>query len=83
MRLWKFRWVAFGSLVIAVAYTQGFNPHPKLSFGPPLPVGATGDAEFFDLETTRAVDAKDIEGRLAAGLPDGLRLLSVTRLASR
>ena len=39
---------------VPVAYSQGFNPTMKLSFGPPLPLGFTSDVEFVDvtLETT-------------------------------
>ena len=68
---------------LPVVYTQGFNPHPKLSFGPPLPVGATGEAEFFDLEFTRALAVEEIRAKLGAGLPEGLRVLSVSALTSK
>ncbi len=68
---------------LPVVYTQGFNPHPKLSFGPPLPVGATGDAEFFDLEFTRPLAEEEIEAKFGGGLPEGLGLLSVSALTSK
>jgi len=68
---------------LPVVYTQGFNPHPKLSFGPPLPVGATGEAEFFDLEFTRALAMEEIEAKLGVGLPEGLRVLTVSALTSK
>lgn len=35
---------------IRVAYSQGFHPAPKLSFGPPLNVGISGLREYFDME---------------------------------
>jgi radical SAM-linked protein len=35
-----------------VAYSEGFNPHQKVSFGPPLPVGYTSEAEYFDMVLT-------------------------------
>lgn len=35
---------------IDVAYSEGFNPHPKISFGPPLPVGVEGEREYVDIE---------------------------------
>lgn len=34
-----------------IAYSQGFQPHPRVSFGPPLPFGVLGEAEAFDLNT--------------------------------
>ncbi|KUO58246.1 MAG: hypothetical protein APF84_05245 [Gracilibacter sp. BRH_c7a] len=34
---------------IEVAYSEGFNPHPKIAFGPPLPVGVEGEREYVDI----------------------------------
>ncbi len=44
---------------IPIAYSQGFHPHPRLSFGPPLPVGVRSNDEFLDLDMTEIVDAKE------------------------
>ena len=43
---------------VPLAYSKGFNPHPKMSFATPLPVGVTGTAELMDvvLETTMTPD---------------------------
>jgi len=68
---------------LPIVFTQGFNPHPKLSFGPPLPVGSTGVAEFFDMELTRAMPAGEIEPRLSEGLPAGLGVISVVPIVSK
>lgn len=38
---------------IPVAYSEGFHPHIKISFGPPLPVGYTSEAEYLDIQFTR------------------------------
>jgi radical SAM family uncharacterized protein/radical SAM-linked protein len=37
---------------IPLAFSNGFNPHPKISFGPPLPLGVAGRNEAFDFVTT-------------------------------
>ena len=34
---------------LPVQYSQGFNPSMKLSFGPPLSLGFTSDAEYVDI----------------------------------
>jgi radical SAM family uncharacterized protein/radical SAM-linked protein len=34
---------------LPIAYSQGFNPIMKLSFGPPLPLGFTSEAELVDI----------------------------------
>jgi radical SAM-linked protein len=51
--------------------TQGHNPHPKMSFGPPLPLGATGEAEVFSLHLTEPLTAEALIERLRAQLPAG------------
>ncbi len=68
---------------LPIAFSQGFNPHPKLSFGPPLPVGTTGNAELFDVELTRGVPAEDVETGLAAFLPEGLEIIEAAQVTGR
>ena len=58
---------------LPLAMTQGFHPHLKLSFGPPLPVGTTSIAEYLDLEFARP-PAADLEGVLNDLLPPGLAI---------
>jgi radical SAM family uncharacterized protein/radical SAM-linked protein len=58
---------------LPMAMSQGFRPHLKLSFGPPLPVGYTSIAEYFDLEFARP-PAADLEGVLNELLPPGLEV---------
>jgi len=41
---------------IPVAFSQGFNPHPRIGFGPPLPFAAQGLREAFDIAMTRRCD---------------------------
>lgn len=48
-------------LSVPVRYTEGFNPHPYLVFGPPLPVGTTGDREVLDIAFTGEEDEKRIK----------------------
>ncbi len=68
---------------LPIAHSQGFNPHPKVSFGPPLPVGATGEAEFFEMQLLRAIGEQEIASRLGERLPPGLRLMSVAPAPSK
>ena len=56
-------------------YTEGFHPHPYLSFPLPLSLGQEGLREALDL---RLVDETEgIAQRLNAVLPEGLRVLEV------
>jgi radical SAM-linked protein len=55
-----------------LVYSQGFNPHPRVSFGPPLPFGATGLAEAFDIETSAPLEGDPLI--LNRWLPNGLEV---------
>jgi radical SAM-linked protein len=55
---------------LPVAYTEGFNPHMKIAFGPPLPLGFTSNEEYFDLYLESSF-RDHLFGRLAASLPGG------------
>jgi len=57
--------------------TQGHNPHPKMSFGPPLPLGATGEAEVFSLHLAEPLTADALRERLRGQLPAGFDLREV------
>ncbi|MBN1460916.1 MAG: DUF2344 domain-containing protein [Armatimonadetes bacterium] len=60
--------------------TQGYNPRPKLSFGPPLPLGATGEAELFAVHLAEATDPDELKRRLNEQLPPGLDILAAWAL---
>lgn len=57
---------------IPVAFSQGFNPHARLSFAAPLPVGATSEAEYMDLELCKDYSPGEIVTELNTVLPPGL-----------
>ena len=67
---------------ISVAYSEGFNPHPKLSFGSALAVGVEGEREYVDIELREDMDIREILGRLQEQLPSGIRLLEGRVLGS-
>ena len=65
---------------IATNFTKGFNPTPKVSFGPALPVGTESDAEFFIMDLPAALaDPAVAVGHLNAKLPPGLTVIAITR----
>lgn len=62
---------------LPVYYTEGFNPKPKLVFGPPLSVGCGGENEVLDLRLMKAVSNTEITERLSAVMPNGIEVVSV------
>jgi radical SAM-linked protein len=69
---------------LPIAYSQGFSPHAKLSFGLALSTGFESDAEYLDIELDPArADQVDIEAlppMLSALLPDGMTASAVAVL---
>jgi radical SAM-linked protein len=62
---------------IPMWYTQGFNPHAKMTFGLPLSVGAESVCEYLDLRIDRDMGNREIKERLNAALTQELRVLDV------
>ncbi len=62
-----------------VHFTEGFNPHIRLSMGPALPLGHEGRAEAFDVDCTAPLRRSHLE-RVNELLPRGLDLLEATDL---
>ncbi len=58
-----------------IAFSQGYNPHPKLAFGPALPVGMESRTEYLDLEVDAFADLLQITKGLNNALPEGVRIL--------
>jgi radical SAM-linked protein len=65
---------------LPVAYSQGFHPKPRVSFGPALPVGVESLCEDFDLDLLGPADPEDVARRLARELPEDLRVQSAERV---
>ena len=60
---------------IPVAVSQGFSPHLKISFGPPLNLGVTRSGEYLDINTTQDMRLQDVEAKLQQTMPEGIDIL--------
>lgn len=60
---------------VAVAYSQGFNPQPKLASALALPVGVEGRQELADLELRAAMAPEELVARVNQYLAPELHLL--------
>jgi radical SAM-linked protein len=74
---------AFRIEQLPLAFTEGFSPRPKVSFGLALSVGHQSDAEYLDVELTDPVDVDGLPDRLTAALPEGMECTGAVRLAER
>jgi radical SAM family uncharacterized protein/radical SAM-linked protein len=60
---------------LPLAYSQGFNPSPRLSLSAALAVGTESACEFLEAEFHLPVVAADLLARLPPHLPAGVRVL--------
>lgn len=73
-RVWQ---RAFRRAGLPVRMSQGFSPHPLISFGPPLPVGVGGLNEVLDVSMPPHPGAGALTKVLQEALPDGMRVKEV------
>jgi radical SAM-linked protein len=64
---------------LPVHYTEGFNPHIRLSMGPALALGHEGAAEIFDVDCTAPITPAHRD-RANSLLPDGVKILDAQPL---
>jgi radical SAM-linked protein len=74
-RMWE---RAFRRVSLPLAYTNGFSPRPKVSFGLALPTGYESVAEYLDLEliSGASLDVHCLPAQLSGALPVGVDALS-------
>jgi radical SAM-linked protein len=60
---------------IPLAYSEGFNPHPRLALAAPLPVGVTAQSELMDIFCTRWVSPHTFIDTISRQLPSGIKAL--------
>ncbi|HNX76057.1 MAG TPA: TIGR03936 family radical SAM-associated protein [Candidatus Rifleibacterium sp.] len=69
---------ALRRLQLPYAVTQGCHVRPKISFGPPLPLGHASFCEYFVLNLTRPIDNAWLQEALNREFPHGMQVLRVT-----
>ncbi|MHB8156698.1 MAG: TIGR03936 family radical SAM-associated protein [Desulfocucumaceae bacterium] len=57
---------------LPVSLSQGFNPHPRFSFGLPLPVGISGLNEYVDLDLEVVIPPDQLVSSLDSAMPPGI-----------
>ena len=62
---------------VPMAYSSGFNPHPRISYAGAAPTGSASEAEYVEVALAEVVDPARVHASLSEALPDGLDLLEV------
>ncbi len=68
---------AFKRAEIPLWYTEGFNPHPYMSFSLPLSLGVESLCESVDIRIVGSTTNDEIKNRMNSVLPEGLKVLDV------
>ncbi len=62
---------------LPLAYSQGFNPRPRLNIGAALPLGCLSLADLLDAWLERPLPPDEIAASLKQAEPPGLELISI------
>jgi len=62
---------------VPMAYSSGFNPHPRISYAGAAPTGSASEAEYLEIGLAAVVDPAAVRSLLEEALPDGLDVLEV------
>lgn len=65
---------------VPMAYSQGFNPHPRISYTNAAPTGTASEAEYAELAVTTVLDPEKVRAALDEALPPGLDVLEVVEV---
>lgn len=78
MRLWQRALIRSG---IPLAYSEGFNPHPRISLAVPLAVGVTSEVELMDVILTKPVSPHFFTDVVSRQLPPGISVAQAYPIA--
>lgn len=62
---------------VPMAYSQGFNPRPKISYANSAPTGVASEAEYVEISVTVPCDPVRMRDALDEALPPGLDVLEL------
>lgn len=62
---------------LPISFSEGFNPHMKLSFAIAKGVGLESEGELLEIETDSIIDIDDFLDRINKVIPEGLKVRSL------
>jgi radical SAM-linked protein len=60
---------------VPIAFSQGFTPHPKISYASAAPTGTASEAEYLEIALRARMDPERVRAALDAALSPGLDVL--------
>ena len=71
---------AFRRADISLVHSQGFNPHPKISYGNALALGTESQGEYVDVEIEFDMSIKEYLEKMNARLPEGIKFIKAQEI---
>ncbi|EQK47768.1 MULTISPECIES: TIGR03936 family radical SAM-associated protein [Paraclostridium] len=71
---------AFRRAEIQLSYSQGFNPHPKMSYGHALALGTESQGEYLDVEIEDDLSADEFMKKINTAMPDGIKFINAKEI---
>lgn len=68
---------------LPAVYSQGFNPHLKVSFATALGVGVTSECEYVDFELSARTKTSEIAKKLNEQFPRGYEILRIKEISKK
>lgn len=65
---------------IKLVHSQGFNPHPKMSFAQPLSLGYSSTSEYIEFDTIETFSEELILEKISAFMPEEISVYSCREL---
>ncbi len=62
---------------LPLAFSQGFNPHPKINFASALALGTTSDGEYMDMELTEELPLEQVRQALDMAMPPAFEVTAM------
>lgn len=62
---------------IPLWYTEGFNPHPYMTFALPLSLGTESKCESMDIRVEDGITNAEIMEKLSSAMPEGIEITAV------
>lgn len=66
---------AISRVNLPICYSEGYNPHMKMSFGYPISLGVESVGEYFEIELSEEVDTMKIAADLGDSLPLNMKIV--------
>jgi radical SAM-linked protein len=64
---------------VPIAFSQGFSPHPKISYASAAPTGVASEAEYLEIGLQAVADPDQVRAALDAALSPGLDVLEAVQ----